>query len=240
MINYELYPSKVNFESIISVNKILKANIIVYDKKFKTIYGYCQDNADSNVLKIFTPTNSLDFTLKYLDCFQLDFPNFVAFSKDVSAIYKIASVNDARIGIDVLNYRGIDEDFAIRFGCKAFRTTIIDEERPCFDVIPYREKMMSIIEEMGVTPNSEVYSNILSIEEFKNALSVSASKGIQTVRYNNNVYFIPPTFINNTKGDVIDLICKNNLSNNTKLMNFRIKKSSGIVDVIYRQMNVNL
>ena len=138
--------------------------------------------------------------------------------------------------MDVLDYRGIDNEYAFRFGVKAFRQTMIEEERVCFDVLPFRLKMYSILEEMALIQNSEVYENILAIPEFEYALSQPASKGIQMVRYEDNVYFIPPTVINNNKGDTLDLICKNNPTTNSKLMNFKLKKSSGVIDIIYRQI----
>ena len=236
MQKYQYYPSMINYENLISVNKLLKANIIVYDKLLNSIYGFSQDNVDANILKIFTPTNKTDFELKYMSSMQYDFPNFVAFNKDIASLVKIASVNEAVIGMDILDYRGVDGEYAFRFGVKAFRTTIVEEERPCYDPVLFRDKMQSVLSELSLLPTSESYSNITTIPEFEYALSQSSDKGIQTVRYNNNVYFIPPTFINNTVKDTVDLICKNNPDTNTKLMNFRVNKSNGVVNIIYRQV----
>ena len=238
MQKYMYYPLIANFENLIAVNKILKSNIIIYDKLYKAIYGFSQDNIDANVLKLYTPSSQLGFNMKYISTMQSDFPNFVAFSKDVSALYKIATIYSAKMGMDILDYKGTGNEYAYRFGVKAFRQTIIEEERICFDVLPFRQKMELIMSEMSLLQNTEVYTDILSIPEFNYALSQPAYKGIQIVRYNDNVYFIPPSFINNNKGDTVDLICKVNTSNNTKLMNFRINKSSGIIDVIYRQIIV--
>jgi len=237
MQKYQFYPSLSNYESLINLNKTLKAGILVYDKYHKLIYGFSQDNVDANVLKLYTPNDIEKFNTTIMNSIQPNFPNLAAFSKDINALYKIATTNDTKIGMDIIDYRGIDNEYAYRIGVKAFRQTIIDEERICFDVLGFRQKMYSILEELSLLQTSEQYENIMLIPEFEYALSQPASRGIQVVRYNNNVYFIPPTIINNNKSDKVDLICKNNQIN--KLMNFRIHKSSGIVDVIYRQIIIS-
>lgn len=235
MQKYQFYPSIINFEDMIAVNKIIKVNIIVYDKELRSFYGFCQDNVDFNVLKLFTPALQYDFNAKYVDPIQSTFPNFVAFSKDVSAIYKIATVNSAKIGMDILDYRGDNRDYAYRFGVKAFRSTIIEEERPCFDYIPFKRKMIDMVSEMALIPNTNVYTDIGKIDIFREAIDSPATKGIITVRYNHSVYFVVSNFINYKKGEKIDLIVKDNPSNGSRILDFKIHKKEGILDIIYRQ-----
>ena len=236
MQKYHIYPNAINFENLIEINKILKVNIIVYDKLYNTVYGFCQDNVDCNVFKSYSPNVQYDFQSKYIGTMQSIFPNFAAFSKDISAIYKISTVNTAKIGVDIYDYRGPYNEYAFRFGVKAFRSTIVEEERPCYDVAPFHLKMNDILAEMGNLPNSEVYTDITSIPEFNSALSVTAAKGIQTVKLNNNIYFVAPTFINFKKDEKVDLICKNNFPMGTKILNYKIYKKNGVVNVIYRQI----
>ena len=235
MQKYQFYPSMLNFENMININKILKVNIIVYDKELKTIYGFCQDNVDCNVLKIFTPSEQSDYNDKYINSIEETFPNFVALSKDISYIYKAATTNIAKIGLDVLDYRGLYGDFAYRFGVKAFRQTIVDEERNCFDHKPFKNKMVNIVSEMASLPNTNVYTDITSINVFKEALESPSVEGIIPVRYNHSVYFICSNFINCKKGEKLDLIVKTNVNNNTNILDFKIYKKEGIFDVIYRQ-----
>ena len=187
----------------------------------------CGNLTDKNVCDICTD-ESRESTLMIVES-----------SKDINALYKIADTNDIKIGMDILDYRGINNEYAFRFGIKAFRQTIIEEERLCFDVLNFRYKMEYIMSELNALENTEYYENITAIPEFEYALSQPASKGIQIVRYNNNVYFIPPMLINNNISDKVNLVCKNNLITNTKLMNFKILKSDGIVDVIYRQIIIS-
>ena len=238
MQKYQVYPAMINFENMIAVNKILKVNILVYDKELKSFYGYCQDNTDFNVLKLFTPATQYDFNAKYIDSIQYEFPNFVAFSKDISAVYKIANINSVKIGLDMLDYRGENGSFAYRFGVKAFRSTIIEEERQCFDYKPFKEKMINVVSEMALLPNTEVYTDILNINVFKEAIDAPSAKGILPVRYNHFVYFITPNFINYKKGEKIDLLVKTNETTNTKLLDFKVYKKEGILDIIYRQFAI--
>ena len=238
MQKYQFYPSIINFENMINVNKILKVNIMVYDKELRSFYGFCQDNVDCNVLKLFTPTLQYDYNAKYIDSIQQSFPNFVAFSKDITYVYKVATVNSAKIGMDVLDYRGMYGDFAYRFGVKAFRQTIIEEERSCFDYKPFKRKMIDIVSEMALLPNTNTYTDISNINVFREALEAPSVEGIIPVRYNRAVYFVCSNFINYKKGEKLDLIVKTNTVNNTNILDFKIHKKEGILDVIYRQFIV--
>lgn len=238
MQKYQFYPSMINFENIININKIFKVNIIVYDKELKSIYGFCQDNVDYNILKIFTPSDQSVYNEKYINSIEPSFPNFVALSKDINYVYKVAISNTAKIGIDVINYRGIYKDFVHRFGVKAFRQTIIEEERICFDYKPFKNKMINIVSEMAVLPDTNVYNDINNINVFKTALDSPSDNGIIPVRYNRSVYFICSNFINCKKGEKLDLIVKTNTVNNTNILDFKIYKKEGILDVIYRQFIV--
>ena len=235
MQKYQFYPAIINFENMINVNKILKVNILVYDKELRSFYGFCQDNVDCNVLKLFTPRLQYDYNAKYLDSIQQSFPNFTAFSKDITYIYKVANINSAKIGMDVLDYRGQNGDFAYRFGVKAFRQTIIEEERACFDYKPFKKKMVDIVSEMAVLPNTNAYTDITTIDVFRDALESPAVEGIIPVRYNHAVYFVCSNFINYKKGEKLDLIVKTNPTTNTYILDFKIHKKEGILDVIYRQ-----
>lgn len=236
MQKYDLYPSMINFENLIEINKILKVNIIVYDKEYKAVYGFCQDNVDCNVFKSYTPLVQYDYQSKYIGTMQPNFPNFAAFTKDISFIYKTANVNTAKVGVDIFSYGRLDTEYAHRFGVKAFRSTIIDEERPCFDYKFYQWKMHRVLTDMACLPNTEAYMDIQNISAFKDALSASADKGIQTVHYENNIYFIAPTFINMKKDERIDLIAKNDNTLHIKILDFKIHKKHGVVDVIYKQV----
>ena len=80
-----------------------------------------------------------------------------------------------------------------------------------------------------------VYTDTGKIDIFREAIDSPATKGIITVRYNHSVYFVVSNFINYKKGEKIDLIVKDNPSNGSRILDFKIHKKEGILDIIYRQ-----
>ena len=232
-MNYMIYPETSSFEELIKLNKILKANLIVYNADNQELFGFSQDYNDANVLKILEYNNSEYNIYK----FKSDLPHMAILSKDLNAIYKdfINTGSMMPIGLDIYNLTW-SSPMAFRIGCEK-------EERLCYDVFPYITKKEQIISEINMCKINKNYIVINKPDlersyEFCTALEAKASEGIQTVHYKNEVFYIIPTVLNKLTSDAMDLTVY--YSYFSKILEFSIYKKNFVVRVIYRMIDTNL
>lgn len=227
MVNTEL--SIEDISVILSIAKVIKSNLIVYNKHYKRLIGFSTSFFDANVLKVFNPKDSSIFNF-----ISNDVPNMAVYTKDLAALIKKSEEYQSPIQILTTNYIRNDNDVMCDIWCGK-------DHKVCFDYFKYAKKYARIIK----TESDRLikhYDNIKKIPEFNEAFSHSSSDGIQRFKYDGFVYFVLPTLINALKSEPVSLdvyLDINHLSNNPEdaksaLLMFTIHKKIGDVVVYYR------
>lgn len=220
MIKYELNIDDVC--QLYEMAKIIKANLIVYSKTKKLMFGFNKSFFDDNVLKTFDPLNNTIY-----ESISDDIPNFAMYTKDLNALLKLNEDTGKPIKIERTNYIGDDNDVLTDIKCGT-------EHKEVFNYFRYLKKYESIMENKNIQ-KIDYISDIRKIKEFQEALDHKASEGIIRFKYNNFIYFIFPSMLNALKSDTVSLELYQDTKHNTALLKYIIrKKKYGFVNVIYR------
>lgn len=201
-----------DIEALIEYSKLLKSNIIVYSKYTKEVIGFSQDFMDSNILKITDPIIKGELSD--------DFPNIVALSKNLISVRKKSISSGLQVYANMTTYEG-DNNKIISISCD-------DENDICFNFTSYYDKYRKIMNEIKESKSTKTYTNVTSMNLINKALSAKAAQGIQMVNIENNIIYIPPTFIKNKKNEIVDI----------KM--YQDKFNNYLIDVIVHRKNDDL
>lgn len=202
-------------KDIITFNRVLKGNVLMYLPNFNSLVGFGSDIYDANILKVVNKPISLQ-----------DIPGWVFLAKDLSALITTAEKEDIPI-MGRLDYTYYPNVFISEIWCG-------NSIKPCYSVFPFFDKYMNVINE---TSDSNIISRVDNIQdmiEFRAVFTAKANDGVITIPYNGIVYFIPVMGLGILKKDKVSIIVYKGMYNIDYLVDFKITRGKIIKDIYYR------
>lgn len=212
--------SDEQMESFIKFNKIIKANVLMFDSKSKSVTGFGYNDDELGIVK---EANNIEYQFPILPF------DMVFLSKDMVSLQKESKETGIPVYIEV-------EDFHWNRNC-AIRLFCGQDSKPCFNFRDYMIEYRTFYKYSKGTP--EVFiEDIRSLKEFEKVFTAKASDGIVSVNISGFTIFVPPTFIGALKSETIDLY----ISSYGKYLriSFMVHKKKGIdVTISYLITNMN-
>lgn len=212
--------SDEQMDSFIKFNKIIKANMLMFDSETKSVVGFGYNNDELGIVK---EVHNIEYQFPILPF------DIVFLGKDMASLQKESRETGIPVYIEVEDYHW-NRNCAIRLFCG-------QDSKPCFNFRNYMNEYRMFSKSSNGTPEIFI-ENIRSSQIFERVFSAKASDGIISVNVSGFTIFVPPTFIGALKTEIIDLSITS--YGNYLYISFIVHKKKGIdISISYLMMNMN-